>query len=400
MPAIRKLHRNRPIEEVAYFGPVALVTGWLWGLVLFLLASSVAFAETPAQAHAAVLDVYVSDSCPHCAAAKEYLPTLVALFPQLDVQIHSLEQDRSARARLEDLSRRAGIWPPGVPTFVINDRLSVGFGGAQGEADLQAFVQRGLLGAGTRQPNASEVDAGWLGTLSVDRLGLPLFTVALGLLDGFNPCAMWVLLFLLSMLIHLKDRSRMALIASVFVVVSGLVYYAFMAAWLNLFLAIGLSEAVRLALAGIALFIGLVNLKDFVALGRGLSLSIPESAKPGLYARVRAVLNARSLWISLISVSALAVVVNFIEALCTAGIPAIYTAVLTQQELSPGLHYSYLALYIAAYMADDTLMVAAAVFALNSRKLSEKSGRLLKLLSGLIMLALGLVMLFKPELLL
>jgi len=93
------------------------------------------------------------------------------------------------------------------------------------------------------------------------------------------------------------------------------------------------------------------------------------------------------------------VVVNFIEALCTAGIPAIYTAVLTQQELSPALHYSYLGLYIAAYMADDALMVAAAVFALNSRKLSEKSGRLLKLLSGLIMLALGLVMLFKPELL-
>lgn len=184
---------------------------------------------------------------------------------------------------------------------------------------------------------------GWLGTLSVDSLGLPLFTLALGLLDGFNPCAMWVLLFLLSMLIHLKD---------------------------------------------------------FIAPGRGLSLSIPEPAKPGLYARVRTVLNARSLWLSLISVAVLAVVVNFIEALCTAGIPAIYTAVLTQQELSPALHYSSLGLYIAGYMADDALMVAAAVFALNSPKLSDKSGRLLKLLSGLIMLALGLVMLFKPELLL
>lgn len=399
MPAIRKFRNDPPAGELAILGPVALVAGWLWGLVLVALASSVAFAEAPAQAHTAVLDVYVSDSCPHCAAARAYLPTLVALFPQLDVQVHSLEQDRGARARLEDLSRRAGIWPPGVPTFVINDQLSVGFGGARAEADLQAFVQRGLLGAGTRQPNATAVDAGWLGTLSVDRLGLPLFTVALGLLDGFNPCAMWVLLFLLSMLIHLRDRSRMALIASVFVVVSGLVYYAFMAAWLNLFLAIGLSETVRLALAVIALFIGLVNLKDFVALGRGPSLSIPESAKPGLYARVRAVLNARSLWISLISVSVLAVVVNFIEALCTAGIPAIYTAVLTQHQLSPALHYGYLGLYIAGYIADDALMVAAAVFALNSRKLSEKSGRLLKLLSGLVMLALGLVMLFKPELL-
>jgi glutaredoxin len=371
----------------------------LWGICLILLASNLACADAPAHDHARVLDVYVSDRCPHCAAAKDYLPTLVAAFPQLKVQVHSLEQDRNARAELERLSRQAGIWPPGVPTFVIDGRLSVGFGGANGESRLRAFIQREVGETGTEQHITGEVTAGWLGTLSVDNLGLPLFTLALGLLDGFNPCAMWVLLFLLSMLVHLKDRSRMALIASVFVVVSGLVYYAFMAAWLNLFLAIGLTETVRLALASIAVFIGLVNLKDFVALGRGLSLSIPESAKPGLYARVRGVLNARSLWISLISVSVLAVVVNVFEALCTAGIPAIYTAVLTQQALSPSLHYSYLGLYILGYMADDALMVAAAVFALNSRKLSEKSGRALKLLSGLIMLALGLVMLFAPELL-
>jgi hypothetical protein len=111
---------------------------------------------------------------------------------------------------------------------------------------------------------------------------LPLFTLALGLLDGFNPCAMWVLLFLLSLLVRLRDRKRMALIAGTFVLVSGAVYYAFMAAWLNVFLAVGLSKVVRVLLGTTAVLIGLINVKDFVAWGRGPSLSIPDAAKPGL----------------------------------------------------------------------------------------------------------------------
>jgi threonine/homoserine/homoserine lactone efflux protein len=128
-----------------------------------------------------------------------------------------------------------------------------------------------------------------------------------------------------------------------------------------------------------------------------VSLSIPDAAKPGLYARVRSILQAKSLLPALLSVAALAVAVNLIEVLCTAGLPAIYTAVLAKHDLSPLAHYGYLALYILGYMADDTLMVGTAVVALSSRKLSEKAGRWLKLLSGAVMLGLGLVMLLHPE---
>jgi hypothetical protein len=224
-----------------------------------------------------------------------------------------------------------------------------------------------------------------------------LFTLALGLLDGFNPCAMWVLLFLLSLLVRLRDRRRMALIAGTFVLVSGAVYYAFMAAWLNVFLAVGLTTSVRVVLAVLALVIGALNVKDFFAWGRGPSLSIPQAAKPGLYARARAVLQARALSASLAAVAALAVVVNVVELLCTAGLPAVYTAVLAQQGLGPAAHYGYLGLYIAAYMADDALMVATAVLALGSRKLTEDAGRWLKLLSGGVMLALAGVMLLRPQ---
>ena len=100
---------------------------------------------------------------------------------------------------------------------------------------------------------------------------------------------------------------------------------------------------------------------------------------------------------AVVAVAVLAVVVNFVELLCTAGLPAIYTAVLTQHALSPLAHYGYLGLYILAYIADDALMVGTAVLALGSGKLDERGGRRLKLLSGAVMLALGLVMLLRPQ---
>ena len=95
--------------------------------------------------------------------------------------------------------------------------------------------------------------------------------------------------------------------------------------------------------------------------------------------------------------ASLAVAVNFIELLCTAGLPALYTAILTQQDLGPAGHYGYLGLYILGYVADDSLMVGTAVLALSQRRLDEQAGRWLKLVSGLVMLALGLVMLLRPD---
>jgi hypothetical protein len=262
------------------------------------------------------------------------------------------------------------------------------------DAEHTGPALRELIEAGLPPPD--EVETALFGTLSASRLGLPLFTIALGLLDGFNPCAMWVLLFLLSLLVRLQNRARMALIAGTFVLVSGAVYYAFMAAWLNVFLILGMSAALRWTLGGVALAIGGINVKDFFAWGRGFSLSIPASAKPGLYARTRAVLNADALTASLVAVAGLAVVVNVVELLCTAGLPAIYTAVLTQQDLSPLAHYGYLGLYILGYVADDSVMVTTAVMALGSRKLTEHAGRWLKLVSGVVMLVLGAVLVGWP----
>ncbi|MCK6426726.1 MAG: glutaredoxin family protein [Burkholderiaceae bacterium] len=409
-------------------GRFAAAGGWIAGILALLLpvlaalallaapagvqaAAAPATQATPAapaaSATAVALEVFVREGCPHCAEAKIFLADLQQRRPGLTVRLRPIDRDPDAREALMQHSRAAGIWPPGVPTFVVHGQwVRVGFDdaahrGRELEDLLDAPVPAPAAPSEPDTPPASAPDTGVLdtalGTLSASRLGLPLFTLALGLLDGFNPCAMWVLLFLLALLARLRDRRRMALIAGTFVAASGAVYYAFLAAWLNLFLAVGLSQTVLRGLGLLALVIAALNLKDFFAWGRGPSLSIPAAAKPGLYARMRGVLQAPGLGASLLGAAALAVAVNFVELLCTAGLPAIYTAVLAQQQLSALAHHAYLGLYIVGYLADDALMVTLAVLALGSGKLDERHGRWLKALSGTVMLLLGLALLARPQ---
>lgn len=188
----------------------------------------------------------------------------------------------------------------------------------------------------------------------------------------------------------------MALVAGTFVAVSGAAYFVFMLAWLNVFLVLGVSRALELGLGVVAVVIGAVHLKDGFAPGVGPSLSIPESAKPGLYRRLRAVVRAERPLAALVGAAALAVVVNLVELGCTAGLPAVYTRILTLRELPAWQYVGYLVLYNAAYVADDALVVATAVLTLSRRRIQERGARVLQLMSGGVMLGLGLLLLLAP----
>jgi hypothetical protein len=275
-----------------------------------------------------------------------------------------------------------------VPAFLVCDRLIVGFSPGVTDAEIRQRV------AGAAAPAAGELVLPWLGRVDVERLGLPLFTVVLGLVDGLNPCAMWVLLFLLSLLVHLRSRTRMLLVAGTFVLVSGVAYFAFMAAWLNAYLWLGFSRGLQLAVGATAVAIGGLHLKESFAFRRGPSLAIPDRAKPHIFARVRRIVTAENLPAALAGAFVLAVLVSAVELLCTAGLPAVYTQVLSTQDLDPVRHYAYLALYNLAYVADDSAVLAVAVATLSRRRLQERGGRWLELLSGAVILLLGLLLIF------
>jgi len=371
--------------------------------VLILLCFGCAGTASAATvAPPAEVEVFVRPGCPYCDEAKRFLTDLHRRRPELHVRIRDVSQDAEALQELSELAHRSGIRPVGVPAFYLRGELIIGFL----SAETTGKVIESLL---DRSPAASErdlinrasapetVEVPFLGRISARGLGLPLFTIILGFLDGFNPCAMWVLLFLLSVLVHLRDRRKMFLIGGVFVAVSGLVYFAFMAAWLNLFLLIGASHLTQVLLGAVAAIIGILNLKDFFAFGRGPSVGIPEAAKPRIYEHVRRVLRAENLVGALVAVVVLAVLVNTVELLCTAGLPAVYTKVLTAHALAAWQYYGYLLLYNLAYLADDSLMLTVAVVTLSREKLQERGARWLKLMSGVVMLALGLLLVLAPE---
>ena len=363
-------------------------------LFMLLVNPEAVSAGVPVQE----IDVYVRTGCPHCETAKVFLNKLRAERPSVNIRIYDIAEDPAALRRLKSLAAERGVTQLGVPAFVIDGELIVGFRSNDTTgSEIRERLDRQDADGGRSSVTQERFQAPWFGEVRVSDMGLPLFTVILGLLDGFNPCAMWVLLFLLSLLVNLHDRRKMALLAGVFVMVSGLVYFAFMAAWLSVFLVVGISRTLQVSLGAVAMLVGLVNLKDFFALHQGVSFSIPEFAKPVFYARVRRILQAEDIVGALAGIVILAVLVNLIELLCTAGFPALYTQILSLRQMPPWEYYGYLALYNLAYIFDDSLMVAIAVMTLSHTKLQNRAGRWLKLVSGVVMAALGAVLLIHPS---
>ena len=238
-----------------------------------------------------------------------------------------------------------------------------------------------------------------LGRLSVEQTGLPLFTILIGGLDGFNPCAFWVLSFLLTLVIHAKSRAKILIIGGIFVVASGVIYFLFMIAWLNMFKLIPVKKFLTVAVGTVAIVMGLINCKDFFFFKKGLSLTIPESAQPKLFERMRKLVHTSALPAMILGTIVLAATANLIELACTAGFPAIYTQILTLQKISGLRQYLYLIFYNIVYVIPLAVIVGVFAWKMGGRKLSEKEGRILKLVGGTLMLALGLMMLVKPELL-
>ncbi len=341
-------------------------------------------------------------TCPHCLAARPEIEAIARERPWLKLHSQELTQHPDNVTRYQTMALELRETAASVPALLFCGEIHVGWGEGAGAfiaQRLDACHARLLSGTAAPQPASAEprIELPLIGAIDPAGLSLPALTLVLAGLDAFNPCAFFVLLFLLSMLAHQKSRARMLAIGGVFVLVSGLMYFAFMAAWLNVFQLFGHLAWVTLAAGTLALFVGVVNVKDFFRFEQGLSLSIPDSKKPDIFRRARAILAAERLPAMLAATVFLAIAANFYELLCTAGFPMVYTRLLTLADLSPVARYGYLAAYNLIYIVPLALIVFAFVRTLGARKLSEREGRLLKLLSGVMMLELGLLLLLAPE---
>lgn len=381
--------------------------GTAWPAAAAPVGDPWAWTRTTADGSEVVnLYFFWSERCPHCQEARPFIESLQLRHHWLRVYSYEVGGNRDNAARYQALARSLGREASSVPAFVFCGTLAAGWKsvattGAWLERQLDSCRDRAAT-PGTETATAAfaapppPLEVPLLGMVDPGRLSLPTLTLVLAGLDSFNPCAFFVLLFLLSLMVHARSRGRMLMIGGVFVLCSGLVYFLFMSAWLKLFLLIGGLSWITLGAGVVAVGIGLLNIKEYFRFRHGPSLTIPEQAKPRLFERMRRLALARSLAAMLLGTVLLALAANSYELLCTAGFPLVYTRLLTLNELPVSGYYLYLLLYNLVYIIPLLVIVVLFTLTLGSRKLSEREGRLLKLLSGLMMAQLGGVLLLAP----
>lgn len=391
-----------------------------WVVALSLLA--------PQWSHAAErvpLYLFYAEGCSACIDEKAFLKKLQARVPELEIHAFEAVFDAENARLLARAGNLFGLQFSAVPVTFIGATEPIA--GYRGDASTGALIERQVarcaeLGCGDplaalladgaaadagvvvepRAPPGREeavADLPVVGAVDLTRLPLVTLSIVLGGLDSFNPCAFFVLVTLLGILVHARSRRRMLLVGGTFVAFSGLVYFALMAAWLNIFLHIGELRAVTAAAGAVALVIAAINIKDYFFFKRGVSLTIPDSRKPKLFERMRGLLQQTSTAALLSGTAVLAIAANSYELLCTAGFPMVFARILTLNRLTPAQHYFYIGLYNVVYVIPLAVVVAVFCVTLGARKMTEEQGRVMKLVSGLMMLGLGLVVLLDPGLL-
>lgn len=415
---------------------VVVALGLLAALTFLSPAQAVA-ASAQQQDAKVVVYFFWGDGCPHCAAAKPFLADLAQRYPNVVVREYEVWHDEKNQVLFSRMAAKFGFEPSAVPTIFIGERDWVGYApqptGAQIEAYVAACAASGCAeaGSGVIAPlptpiappiaNAAALpeNAGGgsavttaqatsaadlftlplLGTVDLTNRSLAVSTALIAFVDGFNPCSLWVLTLLLALSLRSGSRQRVFLIGLVFIIVTAAVYALFIAGLFTLFTVVSFLGWIQAVAALAALFFALVNIKDYLWYKEGVSFTIADEKKPGIYQAIRRVLNTGdSLWGLVGATVILAAGVSLVEFSCTAGFPVLWTNLLISQNATALGFVLLLLLYILIYQIDELGIFALAVVTLKANRFEESHGRILKLVGGMLMLSLAVVMLTDPAL--
>lgn len=389
--------------------------------VIFLafLAWTFPAAAQSSGADAAPVVIYMfwGDGCPHCAEAKPALEALAAKEPRIHLRFFEVWKNPDNFALLEKMTAARGFEPHGVPTIFIGDRTWEGYNAdiaAQVDAYVAACLQSGACpdaGAGVmpdvapgedpftpaRPQTGETITLPLIGAVDLSTQPLFLSTMLIGFVDGVNPCSVWVLTMLLSITLHAGSRKKIITIGLVFLTVTAAIYALFIAGLFTVFSVISFVGWIQVVVALAALFFAAVNIKDYFWYKEGLSFTIADDQKPGLFRNMRRVLDAGESFPALIGATVvMSAGVSLVEFSCTAGFPVVWTNLLVSQKVTPLVFVLLLLVYMIIYQLDEMVIFFTAVFSLKASRLEEKGGRILKLIGGMLMLSLAVVMLVNP----
>ncbi|MFA6553450.1 MAG: thioredoxin family protein [Patescibacteria group bacterium] len=371
-----------------------------------VLISAFAFA-LPAQASTPVtVDFFWGDGCPHCAKEKIFLTDLAKTYgDQIKINYYEVYYNEDNQALLQEFANERGQAVSGVPATFIGQSMTVGFGSADTTgADIQALIEKELHAGqsptvDSPAPSEDKIRIPLIGLVDPQAVSLPFVTVILAAIDGFNPCAMWVLVMLIGMLIGMQDRRRMWLLGTIFIITSALVYFMFLAAWFNLFKFIGVVRWVQVLIGLVALGIGVYYLRRFWKSRPGVCEVTDANQRRKILDRMKDIVSKKSLPLAIGGIIVLAAIVNLIELACSAGLPAVFTQVVALNELPGWQYYGLLLLYILIFMLDDMIVFAIAMMTMKVSGGTGKYSRYATLIGGIVILLLGIILIARPQLL-
>lgn len=378
----------------------------LLGTFILLIARGDESAKSPLGGSSGLeIHFFFHPQCSHCRKQESFNDWLRQRYPQIRIIRHDVSTPEG-QALFRQYARKYRFERLSTPTTLIGTDLYVtGF-----DADRAHFIERAiqaqLSGTQVSQPAAryggdapTRVDVPFIGRIDAAQYSLLSLAIVLGLVDGFNPCAMWVLLYLISLVITLRDRSKVWLLVGTFVMASGLLYFLFLVAWLNAFLLIGYFRPLTLLFGLAAIWIGANNVRDYIAAGGSPHCEVGDTgSRQKMVSRIKSLVVSPLSLGTVLGIIALALMVNSVEFVCSAGLPAIFTHVLANSGVTLPQYYGYVLLYVLCFMLDDLIIFGSAAFATKSIVGTRYSGYS-KLLGGFVLLGLGLVLTFIPNLL-
>lgn len=362
------------------------------------------------------LTIFYGDGCPHCHSEFLFLDKISKDYPNLTINKYEVWYSTSNANLMSEIAKKMNIKNFGVPLTIIGSQTIVGYLDDQttgrGITDLLDLCAvdgcQDVVGQIISEKNQAQIDKQKntsnlpetlkvfsFGEVNIKNMSLPLLTVVIGLLDGFNPCAMWILLFLISLLIGTQNKKRMWVLGLAFILTGAVSYFLFMAAWLNVFLFIGYIPIIRAAIGIFAIGSGIFYVYQWWQQRRSCE-AIDDKKRGKIMEKLNKIASQDTYLLALFGIIVLSLGINMIELVCSAGLPAIYTAVLTQSKLSSLSYFLYLVLYIFFFILNQLIVFFVAMFTMRSFAISAKYARLTNFVGGIIIFILGVLLIFKP----
>ncbi len=385
---------------------------WIWLIAFLLLLPNIVMAK---EREDVTLYLFHSSTCPHCKAEIAFLNEIQDEYEYLHVELHEVNKETDL---VDKVRKEMGIDNSYVPLTVIGSETLIGFSddienqikdaldaySKNDHCDVVSLIKQGKDIKKCNEQNKLVYSGSnlrtlpILGTIDIKETSLPLISVILGLVDGFNPCAMWVLIFLITMLFDMKNRKKMWILGLTFLISSALIYLSFMLAWLGVISSVTQSWF-RYIIALVALIAGIINLISFIkSLNKDTGCQVVNSDKrKKLMNKIKKITHEKSFILAMIGMVVLAFSVNLVELACSAGIPVLFTQILSMNQLHMIQYILYFSMYILFFLIDDIIVFAIAMITLKITGISNKYTKYSHLIGGIIMLLIGLMMIFKPE---